>query len=587
MEAALAKIRPHKNSGLAHQKTPATLLAALESTLDDQKTERSPVAYFAALLTTLEATIQKNDTGLEDGDVLPAELYLLALVAPFVPVSVVRTHLSIILSLTSPLFPALESHAPALRSQITLYHTLFSSLDRSQSDVQGIRQTFASILQLCVDKRPKVRRKAAEVVESVLSNPPAPLNQHPYAERVAAWVDSVLEHVNGNVFGKSKSSNDPADTAIHLLAFLRPVLLLLPPSALPQITASILNLPRFGNPYLSQSAYATLSDVFLTASADPTNPISSHISDVLNAILASPPLQTDNILSPAWVKVVGNALLAYSKVDGPSSDRELFRVWKIVWTYLESTHSPTRNAAVESLQTLTQCFSESLLESATTNTSSTVPKIVSHATKALDSLTYARAFPEMLAVFSSLFVSVVPHAPSLLVPAVEKVGALRTQKSFEFKEDADRALTTAMQSFGPQALLQILPLNLEPADRDAGKEPRAYLLPMLAHPHTSSAKHFVTYFVPLSERLFDLQQKAETEGRQSEAKVWAVLVSQIWAGLPCYNWATTELPEVRVTNCAHSVPAVSNFTQHRLSTKDFLSFYHSCSTGNLNYVLLY
>lgn len=229
MEEALAKIRPHKNSGLAHQKAPATLLSALESTLDDQKTERSPVAYFATLLTALEATIQKNELAIGDGDVLPAELYLLALIAPFVPVPVLRTHISIVLSLTSPLFPVLEPHAPALRSQINLYHTLFSSLDRSQLDVQGIRQTFASVLQLCVDKRPKVRKRAAEVIESILADPPAPMARHPYAEQVATWAQSLLDHVNGNVFGKSKAV-DPADTAIHLLAFLRPVLLLLPPS---------------------------------------------------------------------------------------------------------------------------------------------------------------------------------------------------------------------------------------------------------------------------------------------------------------------------------------------------------------------
>ena len=65
-------------------------------------------------------------------------------------------------------------------------------------------------------------------------------------------------------------------------------------------------------------------------------------------------------------------------------------------------------------------------------------------------------------------------------------------------------------------------------------EPRAFLLPLLAQPHPSSLSHFVSYFVPLSERMFDLQQKAEIEGRQSEAKVWSVLVGQVWTGLAGY-----------------------------------------------------
>lgn len=48
--------------------------------------------------------------------------------------------------------------------------------------------------------------------------------------------------------------------------------------------------------------------------------------------------------------------------------------------------------------------------------------------------------------------------------------------------------------------------------------------------------------------MFDLQQKAELENRQSEAKVWTVLITQIWSGLPGYCWGTTDLREVSQMN---------------------------------------
>jgi ribosomal RNA-processing protein 12 len=70
------------------------------------------------------------------------------------------------------------------------------------------------------------------------------------------------------------------------------------------------------------------------------------------------------------------------------------------------------------------------------------------------------------------------------------------------------------------------------------------MLPLLSQPHPSPLCHFVTYFVPLSERMFDLQQAAECEGRQSEAKVWSVLVGQVWSGLAGYCWGTPDLKEV-------------------------------------------
>ena len=233
MERALEKIRPHTTSNLAHQKTPATLLLALESTLTDQNADKTPTAYFAVLLTTLEGTIQKNDTGMGEGDILPGVLYLLALVMPFVPQPVIQSNLSTILDLTAPLFPSLQQHAPALRSQLTIYLSIFLSLDRTQVEIQGIRQAFASILQICLDPRPKVRKKAADLVKDVLSHPPTPLLRHPYADRVADWVKGALAEISQGPLVRAKQGKAPAasgDHAIHLLAFLRPVLTLLPPS---------------------------------------------------------------------------------------------------------------------------------------------------------------------------------------------------------------------------------------------------------------------------------------------------------------------------------------------------------------------
>lgn len=44
--------------------------------------------------------------------------------------------------------------------------------------------------------------------------------------------------------------------------------------------------------------------------------------------------------------------------------------------------------------------------------------------------------------------------------------------------------------------------------------------------------------------MFDLEQKAKAADRPSEAKVWAVLIAQVWAGLPGYCWSKADTPEV-------------------------------------------
>lgn len=235
MEVALSKIRPHTSSSLAHQKAPANLLVALEATFKEQNTERTPAAYFAGLLTAIESTVQKErEAGfaLGDSDLLPAELYLLALVGPFVPAPIIRANLNTLLSLTATLWPSLSPHPPALRSQLTLYNTILRALDRSLLETQNTRQSFATILQLCVDPRPKVRKRAADLVRDVLSSPPSPLIRHPYSERVGEWTVNALAEVNALGSGKQKgkkNADDVVSAAIHLLAFLRPVLPYLPP----------------------------------------------------------------------------------------------------------------------------------------------------------------------------------------------------------------------------------------------------------------------------------------------------------------------------------------------------------------------
>jgi len=258
MEEALAKIRPHTSSNLPHQKTPANLLIAVESTFKERNTEPTPTAYFAALLTTLDGTIQKKDASLEDGAILPAALYLLALVAPFLAPAVICSNLPTLLSLTAPLFPPLNAYAPALRSQLSLYHTIFNSLDRSLLEVEGVRQTFASILQISVDPRPKVRKKAAEVVKDILAHPPTPLMRHPYAQRVADWIVATLAETSSGLFPKAKSSkNIPSsgsEVAIHVLAFLRPIALYLPSEVSSRKSLALLSMTYFYSPFqLSQT----------------------------------------------------------------------------------------------------------------------------------------------------------------------------------------------------------------------------------------------------------------------------------------------------------------------------------------------
>ncbi|KAG7098810.1 hypothetical protein E1B28_000715 [Marasmius oreades] len=544
MQEALSKIRAHTSSSLPHQKTPSKLLIAVESTFDEQRTERTSTAYFAALLTTLDATIQKKEISLNEGDVLPAELYLLALVSPFVAVSVIRANLNTILNLTAPLFPSLQCHAPALRSQLSLYQVIFTSIDRSQLEAHGIRQAFATILELCVDPRPKVRKKAAEVVKDVILNPPLPLAKHPYSDRVVEWTISKLSGENKFATSSTKNSYIDTESHIHVLAMLHPILANLPPSAYPTVTKSLLHLPRLGNPYLSQLAYSAMSDVFVLSKDGGTFDTDEDvIAEVLKTILSFPPSKTDTTSSPGWIGVLSAAMSVFREMSPSAFSGRAPTVWKTIWSYLESINGAVREAAMQSISTLCQSV---LSMDEGTDGKLTLEGMVAQISKALTSVAYTKAIPHLLSITSSLTLSLPQGKPikpshiATIQPLIKQIGELRIEKHFEHKEAADTALSTAMRILGPQLILETLPLNLEPEKRKNGV-PRAFLLPLLAQPHPSPLSHFASYFVPLSERMFDLQSKAEAEGRESEAKVWSVLVHQVWNGFPGYCHGSVDI----------------------------------------------
>ena len=238
-------------------------------------------------------------------------------------------------------------------------------------------------------------------------------------------------------------------------------------------------LPRLGNPYLSRSAFSTLSVLLTAISDDDETALTAQLPDIISAIHSACPPHSDTTVSPAWTLVLAKALVSYKETSTGKFESELPRAWRSIWDFLESTDRDTRKSAAEALDLVSACFTSPLIEKARSDArqgtdNSIVVKIVNQTLKALDSLTFAGSVPELLSVVSSLVralrhrggVVTNPTAAEALMPGIiKKIGTLRTQKNFEYKEDADKTLGVVMGTIGPEALLKILPLNLEPSDR--------------------------------------------------------------------------------------------------------------------------
>lgn len=170
-------------------------------------------------------------------------------------------------------------------------------------------------------------------------------------------------------------------------------------------------------------------------------------------------------------------MLAYRSADPGASSQEFLKVWKTVWSFFETSHSQTRKAAAQALESLAKCITLPMARTAVADApdgKSPIRVAVAQITKALDSLAFASAIPELLRVVSSLIFSLdirfengQSHlaAETLLLPLVQKIADLRIQKNFEHKETADIVISTAMRVLGPAIVLEAIPLSLEPQDR--------------------------------------------------------------------------------------------------------------------------
>lgn len=233
--------------------------------------------------------------------------------------------------------------------------------------------------------------------------------------------------------------------------------------------------PRLGNPYLSRSAFTVLSQL-ISASVDETESnVTAQLPEIISAIHASAPIKTDTTQSPAWMLLSAKAMVAYNTVDQATSEKEFGKIWKSVWTFLESNDTPTRKAAAEALNILCTCFSPAMIKAAVQEPDeSTLGKIIAQCQKSLNSLVFARSIPEHLSAMSSIIGHLryrdgsraSPTAAQILMTTViQRVGNLRIKKNFEYKEAADELLGISMRVLGPDIFLEILPLNLEPSDR--------------------------------------------------------------------------------------------------------------------------
>jgi ribosomal RNA-processing protein 12 len=518
------------------------VLAAIEDTLKQQNSEPTPTAYFAALLALLIR--QVSSEGIANKETATSVIYLLDLVTPHVPVPLLQSKFSAILPSLAPALTHPDAEAPLLRSAIGCLESLLIAQDARAWELPttqaGPRAAVAGLLQIAVDHRPKVRKRAQDALAKVLNNgPPSPSLDHPAADMCA---ETALKMLKDIAQAAGRSANQKKRQAVeqskepdlmHALQLIKTIANTSggwPSRKIDVLCELLLNISRSSSEYLTMAAFEIFELIF----AGMTDEISSaKLPRLLEVISVLQPAKTDTQLLPPWIAVISRGYEVSAMIEPEDTFAKLPELFNMVASFLLS---PSHNIRISASECLISFFANIIPDSVILEPSIYDEKILeklAQAAQNLLSVKYQAAWMEVFNMLGAMFDALRWRSDPILKPVLRAVGELRSNDSFAGKKEADTVISKAIGAMGPEAVLDILPLNLpKPPPGQAG---RVWMLPLLRDSvHNTKLAHFRQEMVPLSEQMF---QRVLDHGKQEktmEIKVFETVVQQIWSILPGY-----------------------------------------------------
>jgi len=536
-----------------NQQQTAVVLSAIEDILRTQKSEPTPTAYFAALLSLLGQYISA-EKGIVDKDVAYAVVYLLDLVTSHVPAPLLRSKFPQILASLTPALTHPEAEAALLRASVGCVESLLVAQDaaawalpQSHSSPRG---AVGGLLALAMDPRPKVRKRAQDALDKVLRHPPpSPSLDHPAADMCAESALRSLQSAAEEASSKKRKQKHKGEQQQHDPSLMHALQLVKaiasaengwPSKKMDALCELLLNISRSSNEFLTMAAFEIFEVIFAGLAGQIS---SAKLPRLLAAITELQPSRNDSQLLPPWIAVLSRGYDVSAQIEPEETFANLPDLFNKVSSFLTSSSHNIRISASECLiSLLNTCIPDSVLLEPSIMDDKTLEKVAKTLQDML-SVKYQPAWMEVFNVMTAAFEVLRWRAHPLLDGVVRSIGDLRGNDSFAGKKEADAVLAAAIRASGPDNVLLILPLNL--AKPVAGQPGRAWMLPLIRD-SVSNARlaHFRSEMVPLSETMFQRVLNHGQAPKTMDIKIFETVVSQIWACLPGYCELPLDLRDV-------------------------------------------
>ncbi|KAI5955976.1 RRP12 [Candida theae] len=544
LDGKLSKIRSQINSKLDNQKHLAIILSAVEENIEEQKNDRTPVAYFVSFLSLLDQCIQ--DEQIVDQNLAATTAYFLDLIFPFTPKALLKQKFGdILVKLSQPL--NVDAEAPLVRSTIGAIESLLLAQDNARwltnGAVSPIR-AFSALIELSFDPRPKVRRRAHEAVKNILTNPPP--SPSPIHVAAVGASDASLRQLTAllNEYRSQRKSNANKELNSQIIHCLQLITIITSANSWPVkniegLGDSLLEISKTSDQFLVSAAFEAFEGLFKSM----TDVIDvERFTKVLNVILDLKPSVNDAHLSPSWLTVVAKALESFS-VLSPLDCIKMYP--QVLPSVCEFLGSDSENIYTNAAHCLTAIVSQTIPEKfllqpskdygITPEIYETVDETIAFVSglieKELFTIKYQHATGQILNFVSVTIKKLHSRANPDFLNILEVVGNWRTNEtdSFPHNKEAEDCIAACVSAMGPEAVLGVLPLNLTGEGNGPG---RAWLLPILRdNVRFAELEFFKTQILPTVD-FFEAKIAASGDTASMNAKIFQTIIDQVWSLLP-------------------------------------------------------
>ncbi|KAJ1968923.1 pre-rRNA processing protein [Dispira parvispora] len=531
IENQLQRLRLQSKSKLANQQQASATLLAIEETLKEQNAQPTPAAYFGSLVTLLE---QQRGSDSHSG-LCAAVLYILDIILRGVPEAVLRTKRNDTVKVLQRYLDPQKNDAPFLRAAAGCMASVLPAQEVAIWNQHQMKQAFQALVLLAVDARPKVRKDAQAAVAKALSTVTDAKSDHPAVILYVKLCNQLL---------KDCARAAEPQTTIHVLTLVRLTLPSWPQEELASLSVHLNVFASRKHPFITKTVIDTLGTLADHPTLQRENEKYQQLTMQCVRYLGN---CTDSLGYETWLSVTKRLILEYLS-DKDHENRLTFiqECFGALFPNLEmNTKAQTQKFAIEALLFLVQdCIPTVLPSDPVDQPADTALGSIVETLQGGLGYGYHDSLPQVFVLSAALYRVLGKRATPSMDKLLRAIAALRMQSDFDFRDEADVVIKAAVVSLGPQQLLRLLPLNLDPETANQGdRVGRAWLLPLLKDSiQNAPLACFVDNLLPMADHLEAIALRYQNNGRDVEAKIYRTLWYQTWALLPSFCNVPDDVP---------------------------------------------